>query len=450
MTEADSSIARTRAALLANEVSCAELVERCLERIADTDRHVQAWSYLAPEAARREGRRLDERRLAGADPGPLAGVLVGVKDVVDVEGMPTGCGFGPWTNRIATQNAWLVACLCSAGAVVPGKTVTTQFAAFDPPPTRNPWNPERTPGGSSSGSAVAVAVGACPAAIGTQTGGSVLRPAAYCGVVGIKPTYGTVSRRGVFPFAASLDHIGVFARTVYDAAVVLNAIATRDPLRPKEGRPLRADLTEWPPRSRRPLRVGVVEAFYRNRCTDEAWDTVATSVRWLEEGPATVEPVASLREDEFTDILTHHRVLMTAEAAYVHRKLYSARQADYAPAIASVIEEGLKTSALRYQEALAAQRRYRRHIRRQFDRFDVLLTPATASTAPDRSTTGDPAFQSPWSFLGFPAVAVPVTMGADGLPLAVQIVAGWRQEAVLLEAAHRIELGRGRFPAPPL
>jgi aspartyl-tRNA(Asn)/glutamyl-tRNA(Gln) amidotransferase subunit A len=209
-----------------------ELVEECLRRVERYEPRVRAWVLLDREGARAEAGRLGEELRRGQRRGPLHGIPVGVKDVFDVFDWPTAAGSELWRQSVARHDATVVARLRQAGAVLLGKTVTTQYASFDPPVTRNPWNTQRTPGGSSSGSAAALACGACLGALGSQTGGSITRPASYCGVAGCKPTFGRVSACGVVPLAPSMDHPGPLARCVRDLATLLQVLAGADPRDP--------------------------------------------------------------------------------------------------------------------------------------------------------------------------------------------------------------------------
>ncbi len=232
----------------AGRTSCLEILERCLAQVNEWEPKVHAWVILDRERARAQALSLDAELKAGHDRGPLHGIPVGIKDIVDVAGLPTACGAKRWANNVADRDAVIVASLRSAGAVIMGKTVTTPYAWIDPPVTRNPWNLNRTPGGSSSGSAAAVACGMCYAAIGTQTGGSLTRPASYCGVATIKPTYIlslSVIGGGIKPFAPSFDHVGPIARSVGDLDISVTAMLddTREfPL------PRPSDSRERPPR----------------------------------------------------------------------------------------------------------------------------------------------------------------------------------------------------------
>src|SRR5262249_38750864 len=241
------------------ETTCIEVLQTCLDRIDEKEEAVHAWVLVDREGALRQAEVLNDELHAGQDRGPLHGIPIGVKDIIDVKGFPTVCGSPCPTDRLASADATIVGRLREAGAVILGKTVPTAYAWIDPPPTRNPWNLDRTPGGSSSGSAAAVACGMCLGAIGTQTGGSITRPAAFCGVSGMKPSRGAVrSDRGGRPFAPSLDHIGPIGRSVADLRVLFNAIydlpnvderAQIERLRHREG----------------PLRLGRLRGFFDRR-----------------------------------------------------------------------------------------------------------------------------------------------------------------------------------------
>src|SRR5262245_44432325 len=228
----NETIAKVGSELRERSRTSVSVVEHCLQRIDEFESRVHAWVIVDRRGAIDQARRLDAEMQTGRWRGPLHGIPIGIKDIVDVAGFPTAAGSPLLKDNVATSDATIVKRLRDAGAVILGKTVTTQFASFDPPATCNPWNLARTPGGSSSGSAAAVACGMCLGAIGSQTGGSITRPAAYCGVAGCKPTYGRVSTVGVLPLAPSMDHPGPIARTVLDLAILLDAIAGPDPRDP--------------------------------------------------------------------------------------------------------------------------------------------------------------------------------------------------------------------------
>jgi aspartyl-tRNA(Asn)/glutamyl-tRNA(Gln) amidotransferase subunit A len=399
------------------------VVGACLARIEDLEPQVHAWVIVDREGASAQARRLDEELAAGNWRGPLHGIPIGIKDLVDVAGFATAAGSPLLANNIAARDATIVARLRAAGAVILGKTVTTQFASFDPPVTRNPWDFARTPGGSSSGSAAAVACGMCLGAIGSQTGGSITRPASYCGVAGCKPTYGLVDADGVLPLAPSMDHPGPIARTVDGLAMLLDAIA--GPMA------AHAPTTDGPPR------FGLVRGLFWDRAeetTRRMLDDVV--VRFQRAGaPVREAPLP----DSFGDVLRSHRVIMAVEAAVTHQPRFVRSRESFLPKIRGLIEEGLAAAATDYARARQHQQSLSREILSCFDGVDVLLTPATTGPAPDTSTTGDPMFNSPWSFTGLPTVSLPIPAGQDALPLAIQLIGRPRGETELLRWAQWCE-----------
>jgi aspartyl-tRNA(Asn)/glutamyl-tRNA(Gln) amidotransferase subunit A len=399
-------------ALRAGETTCVEVLEKCFDRIEEWEPRLKAWVRVDRDGAIEQARALDEELTAEKCRGPLHGIPIGIKDIIDVKGLPMAAGYEPWRDLVAETDAPLVAQLRAAGAVILGKTVTTQFAWIDPPPTRNPWNLERTPGGSSSGSAAAVAVGMCLGAIGSQTGGSIIRPASFCGVCGLKPAYKEVSEQWVFPFAPSLDHPGPIARTVGDLGLLFDAIHVPDLQTKERDRAL-------------PPRLGRLRGLFDRRADPvmtQALDTALASMT------AAGAEVLDLPEDvlDFEAILRHHRTIMCSECAAGHRQRYDAQRGRYAPKISALIEEGLATSAPDYIIARDSQGPFQVHLMALQRRFacDALVMPATVGPAPDTTSTGDPAFNSPWSYLGRPAVSVPIGLTPDGMPLAVQLVDG--------------------------
>lgn len=355
MTEPQElGVADAVAAITRGETSAVELVRALIERIERTDQELRAWVVVDRERALAEAKRRDE--LPRDRRGPLHGVPIGVKDIFDVAGLPTKAGFAPFADRVAADDCTVVARLRSAGAVILGKTVTTQFAYIDPPPTRNPWNADRTPGGSSSGSGASVAARQVPAALGSQTGGSVLRPAAYNGVVGLKPTYGRVSRSGVLPLAWSIDHPGTLTRSVVDAALLLRAIAGHDPRDPSSSR---APVPDYVAAARpgAPPRLLVLDDFLERAQPDAALRFVDAIGRLRTAG-------ASVERGRFPSgapaLIGAHAVVMQAEAAAVHRRLIAEHRDAYAPRIRAFVENGALVLAVDYLDAQRLRRRLRR------------------------------------------------------------------------------------------
>ncbi len=401
------------------EITPSDLLVQCLARIDRYEEKVRAWAYLDRERARKDAERLTDELKKGDYRGPLHGIPVGVKDIIDVFDMPTGCGSKLWANSYARRDATCVERLRQAGAVIVGKTVTTAYAYLDPPPTRNPWNLERTPGGSSSGSAAAVACGMCLAALSSQTGGSTTRPASYCGVCSLKPTWGRVSVDGMLPLAPSLDHVGVMANCVRDLAVVFEAIA--GPV------PDCVELVDSGP--------GALELFrlreYFGEADPELLDGYRASLRRLD--PATID-VLSLPAG-FSEIPDAQLTTMAVEAAAYHADRLSRRPDEYPPGIRNLVETGLSRSGTQLQQSSELAVKIRRRFRKRLRPHTVLVTPATRDYAPTPESTGSPAFNLPWSFLGYPTVSVPAGWSAAGLPHAVQLIARAGNESHLLASA---------------
>ena len=420
--DVDETVHGCSAALRARTTNCVELLDRCMARVNEWESSVHAWVSLDREAARQTAMRLDRELADGRDRGPLHGIPLGVKDIFDVKGCITAAGSKAWAaHPPRAEDCSVVSRLRDAGAIILGKTVTTQFAGFDPPVTRNPWHTDHTPGGSSSGSAAAVATGMCLAALGSQTGGSITRPAAFCGVTGCKPSFGTVSLRGVVPLAKHLDHPGPIARCVADLAILLNVIRdTPDAAI--------SNLSTGAVPS-----IGWIHGVFDELSNDDARAAVAIAVKILSDAGASVVDVELPRE--FDGVHEQHGIVMAVEAAASHRSHFAADPDDYAPAVKSLIERGLSTSERAFAAALDCQLRLRTAIRSCFADVDILICPAATDTAPDGSTTGDPAMNSPWSFTGSPTVSIPIQLAANGLPLAVQFVGRFGSDSSLLNAA---------------
>jgi aspartyl-tRNA(Asn)/glutamyl-tRNA(Gln) amidotransferase subunit A len=439
------------------ELTPSELLEQCFARIDRYEQRVRAWVYLDRERARAEAERLTAELKAGQNRGSLHGIPIGVKDIIDVFDMPTGCGSKLWANSYARRDATVVERLRQAGAVIMGKTVTTAFASFDPPVTRNPWNLNCTPGGSSSGSAAAVACGMCLGALATQTGGSITRPASYCGVCSIKPTYDRVHVDGVMPLAPSMDHVGAMANCVRDVGLLYRIIAgdmdytkyggidVRDPL------PI--GLNWGVARVKRKNNtwhgLELTNDFYPERTATEMADAFRTLVDRIspdEGGPFLSEVVLP---PAFGTILRSHRIVMAVEAASYHRERIARHPDDYPPKITELVREGLSIPGPDYETA----RRLQREIHFEFTQRDMpccLLVPATTGEAPTAETTGDPAFNSPWSFLGLPTISLPIGWSESGLPLAVQLVGERYTEDRVFKTAELVEQYAGfeRRPLP--
>jgi aspartyl-tRNA(Asn)/glutamyl-tRNA(Gln) amidotransferase subunit A len=410
-----------------------DILTGCFAQIDEWEPKVHAWVVLDREGSLRQAQALDEELKAGKDRGPLHGIPIGIKDIIHVEGLPTACGSKRWaeTDEVATFDSNVVLRLREAGAVLMGKTITTPYAWIDPPITRNPWNLERTPGGSSSGSAAAVATGMCLGAIGSQTGGSITRPASFCGVAGMKPTRFRVYSGDVTPLAPSLDQVGPIARTVGDLRLLLGEICISGLNRKR--------VQESGLRNEGSTRLGRLRGFFDRRAEPVVKSAFDEAVRALvAQGAEVIElddPV------DFEQILKDHRRVMAAEAAGVHSDRLDELPDDYPPRIRDLVREGRTLTALEYLQAKDRMYAKRWSLREAFQREKIhaLITHATVTTAPDRSTTGDPAFNSPWSYTGNPTVSFPVGLAPDGLPVAIQIIGGYNYDRELLLAAEWCE-----------
>jgi Asp-tRNA(Asn)/Glu-tRNA(Gln) amidotransferase A subunit family amidase len=393
------------------------LVDALFARITAVEPRLQAWVHLDEAGARAAAAALEADAKAGTIRGALHGVPVGVKDIFHVAGMPTRAGSGPFAHSVPTVDATSVARLRAAGAIVLGKTHTTEFAFRDPAPTRNPWQRDHTPGGSSSGSAAAVAARMVPLALGSQTVGSVLRPAAYCGVVGVKPTHGLVPADGVIPLAWSLDHVGVFARSVMDAALVLGVLAAR----PIEIAPVRAP------------KLALAPELVERADADVAAQVRAAAAVFVRAG-ATVSEVKL--PVSFATIHEAGQRVLEAEAGAYHEPTVAKYRAQYGASIAELAEIGLKQPASVYVRANRARLAFRDEVMPLLAEYDALLSPTAPATAPaGLKWTGDASLCAPWSSAGTPSVSLPTGIDRAGLPHAIQLAAAAGAEARLLSVA---------------
>ncbi|HEV3165961.1 MAG TPA: amidase [Isosphaeraceae bacterium] len=395
--------------------SCVQVLEACLARINEREPEVRAWVVIDRAGARAQAQKFDAELAAGRWRGPLHGIPIGIKDIVDVQGLPTACGSRLWANRVATDDAPVVARLRAAGAVIMGKTVTTQYAWIDPPVTHNPWNLTRTPGGSSSGSAAAVACGMCLGAIGSQTGGSITRPAAFCGVCGLKPTHGRLSLSGLLPLSPSLDHPGPIARTVNDLYLMWRALAA-------DGAQGAYEVPSGQERdfSTPPPRLGRLRGIFHDLAEPAMQQAIDGALGVLAvAGAKVIEPVLPAR---FQNVLTCHRSVMAAEVAAGHDRRLAQHPDDYQPRITALIAEGQKIPSTQYIRSLQHQNQLKRDILLSLEKVDAFITPAALGPAPDTSTTGDAVFNAPWSYTGLPTISLPVGLSPEGLPLAIQLV----------------------------
>jgi Asp-tRNA(Asn)/Glu-tRNA(Gln) amidotransferase A subunit family amidase len=410
-----------------------ELVQACLERIRALEPKVQAWVFLDEEHALAQARAADERKRSGEPIGPLHGVPVGVKDIFDTGDMPTENGTVLHQGRTPRNDAAAVSMLRAAGAVILGKTVTTECAYFAPGKTRNPHNPEHTPGGSSSGSAAAVAAGMVPLALGSQTNGSVIRPAAFCGVYGFKPTHGLIPRSGVLQLSRTLDHVGLFARTIEDLALLLGELQgydERDPdTRPRARIPFQSLAAEEPPI---PPMLAFIKTPHWERADGDTKEAFAELVEALGPQVEEVELMPSA-----LDAWDWHKTIMAAEMAANLEREWRLGKEKLSAQLRELVERGREVRAVDYQRALRSIGPVAESFDELFmERYDAIVTPAALGTAPKGlGSTGDPSFCSLWTLLGMPAVSLPLMQGANGLPLGVQLVGRRGFDARLMRTA---------------
>ena len=403
-------------AIADGQLTARSLAEAQLARIAGTEAAIAAWAMLDPGHVRKAADRCD----AAARNLPLAGVGIGIKDIIATAELPTEMGSPIFAGHRPARDAACIERLKAAGAYVFGKTVTTPFAFMDPGKTRNPWDPAHTPGGSSSGSAAAVAAGHVAGALGTQTNGSVIRPAAYCGIVGFKPTLNTIPFAGTHQFSETLDTIGTFARTVEDAALLASAVTDR-------GR-LAGAITPLA----KPPRLAYLSAFPWTQLDCDADDVVEAAVTQLR---TRAEVVAVEFPPGFRDANVVFRVIMLHEAARHLGEMQARERARFSPQLNEALDEGRKVSDGAYELALAARERAIVDFTEWIDGFDAVLTPSAPGPAPwSLATTGDPSCCTLWSFTGFPAISIPVGR-APALPIGLQLAAPQGRDDHLLSVA---------------
>ena len=392
------------AAVRAGAVNPVDLVEACLARIGALDGELLAWAHVDAAGARALARERESEARGGRLRGPLHGVPVGVKDIFDVSGMPTTGGARAFAHTRPTADAAAVARIRAAGAIILGKTVTTEFAYRDPAPTRNPWNRGHTPGGSSAGSAAAVAARMAPLALGSQTVGSVLRPAAYCGVVGFKGTHGLVPIAGVIPLAWSLDHVGALTRSVADAALAMSVLAGRD---------LEPSAVSAP-------RLALAPELLARATPEVAAHVEAVADAFARAG-ATVSKVKL--PPSFHELAAAGLTVLEAEAAAYHQRWFAGHADEYSPEMRSLVQAGLGLSATAYVAANRRRLAVRDDVMPLLSAHDALLGPTAPAPAPSGlGSTGDGSLCAPWSNAGVPAITLPSGVSSSGLPHAVQLV----------------------------
>ena len=424
-------------AIASGRLSSVDLVKSCLEQIADTDASIKAWAHLDPESALAQAAECDRIRKAGLGTGPLHGLPVGLKDVIDTRDMPTQRGTDIFKDCQPDKDARLVERLRESGAVIMGKTVTTELAFVHANDTRNPHNPEHSPGGSSSGSAAAVAASHVPLAVGTQTNGSVIRPASFCGTFGFKPTRGVISRAGVLKTSDSLDQVGCFGRSLEDVALLTDALAGYDQADSCSfARPcpqMRAGAQAEAPVA--PDLVWFNLPFY-DRLSPDAHEGMEAVLDVL--GPRITRMAAA---DTLANLVAVQARIHEYEICQHQAAVFDANFEDLSRELQLIVARGRKISEAEYTDALAVKASAQTFFDELFVEFDAIIAPCATGEAPKfGSGTGDPIFCTLWTLAGLPCVSLPLLVGDNNLPIGVQLIGPIEKDDRLLRTARWLQL----------
>lgn len=415
------------------KITSEALVTACLERIKETDDTIKAWTWIDPDHALTQAREADRIRRAGRGLGALHGVPVGLKDIIDTKQGPTERGSPLYAGRSADRDARLVERLIEAGAVIMGKTVTTEMAYLAPSQTTNPHNPVHTPGGSSSGSAAAVATRHVPLAVGSQTGGSVIRPASYCGTFGFKPTRGLISRSGVMSTVPNLDQMGVFANTIEDAALLADVISGYDGADAGSlPRPTPAMLAGA--QADVPIEPDIAwfDLPYHSRMNSDCHDGMVAVMEAL--GARVERFDAAPQLAGLTDV---HRTIYDYELAQALTQTVADHSDQMSIEMKTAVARGQEISAEQYEDALGVKSSAQAFFADHFNDFDAILSPSATGEAPPLSdgTTGDASFCLIWTLAGLPCLTIPALVGDTGLPIGIQLIGAAEEDDRLLRTA---------------
>jgi len=412
--------------------SAEDLVQSCIAQIQAREPEVQAWAHFDAEHAVTQARRADAWRSAGKPLGPLHGIPVGIKDIIDTGDMPTEYGTPIHSGRNPWHDAKVVELLRTAGAVIMGKTVTTELATYAPGKTRNPHNTDHTPGGSSSGSAAAVAAGMVPLALGTQTNGSLIRPAAFCGVFGFKPTRGLISRQGILRQSEQLDQPGGFARNIEDIALLGEVLSAYDPdepgMSPRANVPMLRVCKDEPPM---PPKLALIKTPWWSQLETDTREGYGELAEYFKEHVGEF-----VLPDSAAAVLDWNRTIMEADIAANYEAEYERGADKLSVSLKEQIERGRSVKAVDYLKALARIPMVTEALDEIFDRYDAILTPAVTGAAPlGLESTGSPMYCTLWTFCGMPALNLPLLQAGNGLPVGVQLVGRVGDDARLLRTA---------------
>lgn len=420
------------------------LVTSCLERIEAREPLVRAWVSLHSQEALETARLMDREAQRQHWRGPLHGIPMGIKDIIDVAGMETKAGSEAYQEGVAERDADCVGRLREAGAIILGKTVTTEFAFRNPSETRNPWNTEHTPGGSSAGSGGAVGDRMCLAALGTQTAGSVLRPAAFNGLVGFKASLDDISTTGVVPVSWQLDHVGCLTRTVEDAHLLWHLMRRRRTLDWQSTR----DKLPPPLLPKAPVKVWRMREIFELESSPECLVNLEKACLRLERGGARF--VEKPLPESFRNLDEIHQIIMATEAATFHREMFAERKHLYSHHMADLVREGQAMKATDYIEARRQRERMRQDIAEALQDVDVAIMPSSVTPPPrlSENTTGNARFNRPWSLCGNPSLALPTGVTDENLPLGIQLTTAPHEEEKLLRIGGWCESVFGFNEAP--
>ena len=430
----DLTATQARDLLASGTVTAEAYMQACLDLIAARDADVEAWAFLDPDHAMAQARAADRQRASGAGIGALHGLPVGIKDIIDTADMPTQNGSPLFAGYQPARDAGCVAALRAAGAIIIGKTVTTELATLTPNKTRNPHNPAHTPGGSSSGSAAAVAAGMIPLALGTQTGGSVIRPGSFCGVHALKPTLGLVSRSGVTMQSNTLDTVGVYGRSLADLALITDALSRHDPSDPVSYDRVRPSVSAA-------LAGGAgaspIFAFVKSPAWEFAEPGAQAALAKVigQLGGAVTE----IEIPAMNPILSHQAAVMGAENAHFYGPLLARQPDGISPKLTERLQAGAKVLGSDYVAALQAREAIYAEVDKVLSRYSALLTLSSCGSAPKGlGSTGNAVFNGMWTLLGVPCVSLPLML-VDGMPCGVQLIGKRRDEGRLLATARWLE-----------
>ncbi|MEB3100093.1 amidase [Ferviditalea candida] len=433
----DLTISEASRLIHSKELSPVELTQACLNRIDQVDERVQAWVTVVRETALRDAEAAEHSILHGESSSPLHGIPFGAKDLYYTAGIRTAGGSRIDADFIPTEDAAVITRLKSAGAILLGKTTTTEYAFFGGvPPTRNPWNLNHTPGGSSSGSAAALAASMAIFTLGTQTAGSLSRPASYNGLTGLKPTYGRISKAGIMAGSWSLDHAAAFTRTVEDAAMVLNVLAGPDRNDPATLDAPVPDYTRALEQDIGGKAIGIPDSFFFDDIDAETARAVDAALEVLKSLGARIVSVSL--PPSFAQANIAHRVVMNCEAAAYHRDSYRNNADMYNPSLREMIELGLLTPAADYLQAQRIRTVFREELSALLRQIDILAAPSAPTPAPEGiAHTGSPVFNIPFTNAGVPTISIPVGFSQNtGLPVGLQMAARPLNEEVLISFGH--------------